>query len=357
MWRALAVLPNFEVRGTTAIEAGHVAFASQDDQRVHELIDHSIVHRIFLNRFKSAFGDRKSPTILLANPQAKGDYQTVEAMASIRDTLSGSVVPLARALWVTGGQLSAPLCFSRVFDFYPWKVDQEAKGLVMLTPSVGALDDIDNFQGQVSPEVSTAELSPHDIDRPVFLELTRIWCKAYDGTALEGKDLALMRSLNMMHHACQLPAYQDTRSFDYGRLTALWVSAFEILAHPGPGRSVKERHIMELISKADWSDRRFADLSKELYKQLYDARGAFLHGSEIEEKHLITVAGRIPLHQLAAPIYRMALASFLKLKLEMPDIGHPDREVLQQQHNKYWNGRRPRDRMEEAIALADESHP
>lgn len=278
-------------------------------------------------------------------------------MASIRDILSGSVVPLARALWVTGGQLSAPLCFSRVFDFYPWKVNQEAKGLVMLTPSVGALDDIDNFQGQVFPEVSTAELSPNDIDLPVFLALTRIWRTAYDGTALEGKDLALMRSLNMAHHACQLPAYQDTRGFDYGRLTALWVSAFEILAHPGRRRSVKERHVMELISKADWSDRRFADLSKGLYKQLYEARGAFLHGSEIKEEHLFSVGNRVPLHQLAAPIYRMALASFLQLKIDLPDVHHSDPTVAQEQHNNYWSSRRPRDRMEEAIALADTSHP
>lgn len=46
-------------------------------------------------------------------------------------------------------------------------------------------------------------------------------------------DVALTRSLNMAYHASLLPAGTDTTFYDVGRIVSLWVSAFEILVHPG----------------------------------------------------------------------------------------------------------------------------
>lgn len=351
MWLPLAVFSNFEVCDG-AIEAGPVAFASQRDPRVEQIAEGAIVHRVFLNRFRDAFGDWKSPTLLIMSPNAVGDYRTVEAMASIRDVLSASVVPLARARYILGGQLSAPLCFSRTLDFYPWRVQDNGAELVMLNPNVRAIEDVDHFEGQVSPELQTAKLSKNDLDAPLFYKLVDAWRAAYALDAPADTNVALIRSLDMMHHASQLPALQDTRKFDYGRLTALWVSAFEILAHPGPKYGVKVRNVADRIHEADWSDRSLAELSVAVYKRLYRARNAFLHGNAIRDQHLFTGEQGLPLHHFAAPIYRMALSSFLGIRAEMPDVQQEDRELLRRQMLDYWEIRSPRDSMEEAIALA-----
>ena len=355
-WLPLAVLPNLEL-DDDAINIGPVAFAPHHDSRVQNIMNNSTVQRIFLNRFRDAFGESKYPAVLIADKGAAGDYETVEAMASIRDVLSASVVPLARARAMLGNQVSLPLCFSRTLDFYPWRVKDDDGGLVMVNPSLHAIDDIDRFDGQVSPEIRTAELFHTHIDNPLFDRLVSEWRTTYAPHSSAAANAALMRSLNMMHHASQLPALQDTRQFDYGRLTALWISAFEILAHPGPRKSIKLPHVTTLIETADWSDKKYADIAVRIYKRLNEARNTFLHGGAISWRHLRIGPNDEPLHHFAAPIYRMALASWLGLRCDLPDLEHPDRETMGRQMSDYFGYCGRREEIEGAIARAEVSAP
>ena len=65
-------------------------------------------------------------------------------------------------------------------------------------------------------------------------------------------DNALFRSLNMAFRAAEMPAWNDITVYDVGRSVALWVSAFEILAHPGPEGDTSMRQVYELIERAPW---------------------------------------------------------------------------------------------------------
>jgi hypothetical protein len=62
-------------------------------------------------------------------------------------------------------------------------------------------------------------------------------------------DRRLFRALDMARAASKMPGGSDTTFYEGGRAVALWVSAFEILAHDGRsdlGRGLK------LLKSADW---------------------------------------------------------------------------------------------------------
>lgn len=61
----------------------------------------------------------------------------------------------------------------------------------------------------------------------------------------------MFRSLNMANQASQIPAGSDTTFYDVGHAIALWVSAFEILAHPGMGKSGLYR-VYGLLEDVAW---------------------------------------------------------------------------------------------------------
>ena len=72
-----------------------------------------------------------------------------------------------------------------------------------------------------------------DIDFPLARELLNRWIVRFSEDAVEWKDKALFRSLNMANEAGRIPALTAATFYDVGRSLALWVSAYEILAHPG----------------------------------------------------------------------------------------------------------------------------
>ncbi len=330
LWKTMAVLPNVETR--EAIEGGRAAFVPMSDLRVQEIDEAHPRHRCFLRRFTDAFGVKRHPTILLARPNASRRFMTVDAMASFRDVLSMSIVPIARAHGIQYEQ-SRGIHFSKAFDFYPWVIDKNYKYLSADTPALVALHDVKKFKGQAAPEISAMKMSATDLDQPLFDKLAKCWRRCYGSRKPAWEDVALMRSLNMAHQASQLPASLDATVLDYGRLVALWVSAFEILVHPGPGgRDVANQwKVYKLLEKMPWKmkenrthnlkcrarkrgkfDRR--PLPSWLYQKLYDARNDFLHGNPIKKRRLILPRTKRSLVDFAAPLYRMALASFLDLR-------------------------------------------
>jgi hypothetical protein len=146
----------------------------------------------------------------------------------------------------------------------------------------------------------------------------------------------------MAHQASQLPASLDTTLLDWGRLVALWVSAFEILVHPSPnsGGTANKWEVYKLLEKMPWQmkenrkrslkcramkkgifDRRA--LPSWLYQKLNDARNDFLHGNPISKRRLLLPDAKRSLENFAAPLYRLALTSFLDLrwKGEIPSMG------------------------------------
>ena len=337
LWRPFAILPNFELCGQTAIDVGYAAFASVEDPRVQEINATVPRHRALLERFCDPFGDKRSPTILLLSPSAPPGFRTIEAMASIRNILSVAVIPLARSRH-RPGQYLGPLPYSDVFEFYPWAINREFDGVFMITPGTSGMDDEEGFDKlniQTAPEIgSRCVVDRRSIDIPMFEALTAHWtrvCRSRRKRAHSNDKV--LRSVNMAYHASKLPALQDAGVFDYGRLVALWVSAFEILAHSGAG-NVTRWSVYALLEGAEWRNpknrgRHFLVKDRKgysrrarpcrVYERLYGMRNDFIHGNPINRMSRLFETDGIILHKAAAPLYRMALAAAMGVRLDLEE--------------------------------------
>ena len=308
-WTPQAVLANVSLR--TAIEAAPAAFVPPNDARVEAVSASHPIHADFLGRFTDPFGERVHPTVLILESDAVASYSRAAAMASIRDILSISIVPRARARHVLhrGG---SRVFYSKSFDFYPWMVSRNNQQLVAGTPGLMALHDVRCFGGQSAPEVEAGQVSPRDLDKPLFDALVKRWRDGYGRKDVSWDDSKLMRALNMAFHASQPPADQAATVFDYGRLLALWVSALEILVHTGD-RADKAK-VLEHLNGVTWVATDCRKKAQEVFRAIYRRRNDFLHGNPIDVEAAEELTYRDSLFGAAAPLFRMALAAFLGLE-------------------------------------------
>ena len=118
------------------------------------------------------------PTVLMVESSAVGSYGRAAAMASIRDILSICIVPRARARHIPpkGG---SRVFYAKSFAFYPWMVSRNNEHLVAATPVLMHLHDVRCFRGQATPEVNADEVSPGDLDQPLFDALVKRWRVGY----------------------------------------------------------------------------------------------------------------------------------------------------------------------------------
>lgn len=92
-------------------------------------------------------------------------------------------------------------------------LDRHYEDMIGSTPAILGTHEVARFKGQSSPALFRTQLSCSDIDQPLLAALMTRWRRRYE--------------------ASLLPAGTDTIFYDVGRIVSLWVSAFEILVHPG----------------------------------------------------------------------------------------------------------------------------
>ncbi|HKJ63347.1 MAG TPA: hypothetical protein VKA94_15345 [Hyphomicrobiales bacterium] len=335
LWVPMVLLPNIELE--TSIECTPAAFLPPFDPRIVEIKERYQKFNDFLSRFSDQFGGEKNPTILAISPNTPQTFTTLDAIASLRDMLTASVIPFNRAMMIKYPNVPRTI-FSRNFDFYPWMISKDYKYIINITPAIMHLHDVKDFRGQPASEIPINKLSHSEVDKVLFASLHTHWRYHFGSSRQQWRNRALMRSLNMAHHASQLPALNDTRYLDYGRIIALWVSAFEILVHPGGTDRANKFKVWALLNKVQWaskalSARRYkcrknpTKFTREtqacwLYDQLYAARNDFLHGNPVTSRRMILAGSKRNMEDFAAPLYRLALTSFLNLRLdrELPDM-------------------------------------
>lgn len=331
-WTPAAILPN--LTGDNAIEGDVIAFVPSDDSRV---VRFGIAHpkfKEFLSRFTDAFGVGLTPFVLIVRDDVIPKIADVQALSSFRDLAAVCAVPYGRAMasiYPNGGHR---LSYANSFLLYPWMLGRDNEYLVANTPALHGGHVVDQFHGQSSPEIPEKEL--RDVDRPLFEALFRHWKRHYLGKRRLWSDRALFRSLNMATNAAQLPGSIDTTLYDLGRMTGLWVSAFEILAHPRTGASglqtvypllervaylnpkmSRKRYIAHMgRAKKPWPRR---PLTCWLYGELYKARNDFLHGNPVSPKTLSPRTLDQSLFWFAPGLYRLALTGFLGLSVSKTD--------------------------------------
>lgn len=332
-WVVVAVLPNISVGD--AVEGEIIALVSSDDPRILALREAHPNLGQFLERFTDAFGKRIEPAVLILKRDAPRSVFTVEALASFRDAIALSVVPYSRALEIRYDR-NHQISYANSFWFYPWNLDKNYDSMIGQTLAILATHQVSKFQGQSNPEIFPMRLARSGIDAPLLTALLKRWRKRYVSQRPKWADVALFRSLNMANQAALLPAGSDVTIFDIGRSLALWVSAFEILAHPKTSYSGLGT-VYALLEKVPWESRRSKrrykchevggkkgpsgtkqtprrPLACWIYGELYKARNNFLHGNPVTGRSLSVKGSQHSLFQFAALLYRMALTSFLKLE-------------------------------------------
>jgi len=337
-WSPAAILPN--LTADKAVDGEIIALAPSDDPRVLAFCTAHPKFKELISRFTNAFRVPLSPVVQIVRDDVTPKLADVEPLASFRDLVALSVIPYARSLGLVyrnGHRIS----YSNSFWLYPWMLGSDNEHIVASTPAIQSFHVVEKFHGQSSPELSIMKLT--DVDEPLFEALLRRWKRYYLGKSRRWQDRALFRSLNMAAQAAQLPAGVDATLYDLGRMIALWVSAFEILAHPRVGKS-DLLQVYSLLDKVSYVERNVAQRryvayrSKKprrvlpcwLYGKLYQARCDFLHGNAIRMDRLNFTGAETGLFWVAPSLYRLALAGFLKLSSvqKAPTIFHTEPQSI-----------------------------
>ena len=328
-WTPVFVLPNIPLE--TAIGSEIAALAPAHDRRVAALKRAPPMLRRFLNRFADNFRQKFEPAVLILNTAAPPIFRDVTALASFRDLIAISAVTHGRAL-----ELRHPrghrVLFGETFAIYPWMLDRHYEDVIGSTPAILGTHEVSSFRGQSSPALFRTPLSESDIDQPLLAALMARWRRRYEAAEPAWQDVALMRSLNMAYNASLLPAGTDTTFYDVGRVVSLWVSAFEILGHPGGSGQANRDKVFEMIERTRWAIPESGQLAHDtggktkvkrtlacwLYQMLYECRNNFLHGNPVERSNLLLEIPQRTIFEYAAPLYRIALTAFLPLAYDVP---------------------------------------
>jgi hypothetical protein len=338
-WTPAAILPNLSAR--TAIEGEVIALAPRSDPRVHAFCVAHPRFEVLLSRFTDAFHDPLDPIVLIVRNDLLPKLAKVEPLASFRDLVALCVIPYGRSLAAVYNNPHR-ISYANSFSFYPWMLGKDNEHLLASTPAMTALHMVEEFHGQSSPDLPDMEIT--ELNEPLFNALLQRWKRHYLGNRQRWQDRALFRSLNMANQAAKLPASIDTTLYDLGRMAALWVSAFEILAHPRTAtsglksvyplfervsyhdRNVRRRRYAAYMgkSKRPWPRR---SLPCWLYGKLYQARCAFLHGSPVRISLLSPNDSDVGLFWLAPSLFSLALTGFLdcSFKKKIPNGNNPEK--------------------------------
>jgi hypothetical protein len=361
-WTPIWALPNVSV--PEPIGVGPIALVDARDARVRELASAQPNFRLYLNRFSSTFQRRISPSLIIVDDEVMPrELRTVDSVASFRDLVALSVIPYQRARAVKYSR-SVHLCFSDTFWCHPWMVSNDYEHMISQTMAQLGLGDVSECRAQSLPTLSQESLGMGDIDSPLFDALMTRWRRRYLSRHPRWQERALFRSLNMANQAALLPAASEVTFYDVGRSLALWVSAFEILTHSGKGR-VELFDVYKLLAGVRYHARALNEakyrchplhnrsLPKRifpcwLYGELVRARNDFLHGNPIKRTRLRIPGTEMSLYQLASPLYRMALTSFLKLNPPAPKK-RASKKALGRLVAQRLEFRSPQDTIEDAL--------
>jgi hypothetical protein len=336
-WLPVFALPNLAL--DEAIETTVAALVPSHDTRVKGLREKHSSFDQFLRRFSDSFGVRFEPALILLKADAPKMFFDIGALSSFRNLIALSAIMKNRALEIRHPHRHGAV-FGEVFAFYPWMLDKHFEHLIGQTPALLGIHQVCKLKAQSSPALSRPKVTVSSLDAPLLDDLLQRWERRYRAEQPDWLDEKIFRSLNMAYHASLMPALSDTTFLDAGRLIALWVSALEILVRP-EDREVRREHVLNLLDKAHWErsvlhERSYTvgrknpverTLAACLCDRLYECRNDFLHGNPVDRNSIRLPNTKRSIFQYAAPLYRIALAETLKLRINKPDPSLADPEA------------------------------
>ncbi|AHG47972.1 hypothetical protein RLEG12_25870 [Rhizobium leguminosarum bv. trifolii CB782] len=324
-WTALGVLPSIDIT-PTYFGGDYLALVGLNDHRYRDALANGPNLLQFLQKFEGSHGESLRPSMLLRS-DAHPDRPTSEAISSFLDIVIASVVLDVRVRAVTWRRNVGPF-YSDSFDMYPWMIGPDGRRLVAQNAALWAVHELDRFRGMPSAAVPVQQVGTEPAHPRFFKQLHRIWKSQFIDETDDWTSRAILRSLKMATSALRLSsATGATESFyDYGRILSLWVSAFEILIHPGAAGKANRQKVLDLIKTIPWQSRMLLEevhtadfgggkvanirLASALYVEMTNLRNDFLHGNPVSSEDFRLANGTMILSYPAA-IFRMALATVL----------------------------------------------
>ena len=312
-------------------DSEYMAIVPHSDPRVQEIAANSALERSLVENFTDQFGKKRNPSVLIVRNDAPAQVRTIDAAVCFRNLVAISCVVQGRQESL--GQLNVRgTLYTDFFDFYPTTITADRTAVRTISPALDGWDQPQEFHGMTSPGLPSTEWVGVEPEESLLRPLMEAWNNFYTGPKLyECEATGLFRSLQVAYHAAAMPASNQQSIYDFGVRVGLWVSAFEILAHPrlsGGKGNANFKTVKELLEKQTWSNAELRDckhdvhydnechkanLVVKLYRDLYKARNCFLHGNAVLLEHLFPFKNnkRPPLTHLAPLIYRAALLGFL----------------------------------------------
>ena len=360
-WIPMFALPNVDVE--EPIEADGMALVSLRDARIHVLAEEHKKLAEYVGKFEFRIWQQILPSIIIWRDDSPQLYRSIEAINGFRDAICLSVVPYG---WAQTLRFDRPsdILYGSWFSVYPWMTDKNYEYVVMSSMAQLALHLVEEIKPQSTPGVTPRPLKPNMIDRTLLDALLKRWSIRYRAKDTAWEDTALFRSLNMANVASLLPSNAQVTDYDIGRSVALWVSAFEILAHPGEGQQSGFLQVYDVLDKVDWdlSDckekiydahafkpgQQKRNLPCWIYGKIYNARNHYLHGNPVGSDTLVVHPSKRHLFEYAPILYRMALAGFLGLNWTETEPAQP--KQLEDYRRRWFYYRHYQGDMEAALA-------
>ncbi|RTL63212.1 MAG: hypothetical protein EKK41_23860 [Hyphomicrobiales bacterium] len=329
-WLAIAVMPSLEL--DQPIECNPFAMVPLNDGRILSMRSLQPGLSAFLEKFYDTHGNQVRPTTIIWRRPSLGERPDFNGLCSFRDIVALAYVLSAQSRVLTDNVPPA-VQWSDYFSIYPWMVGADDKCIVCFTPAIRALHCIDSFRGQTLPDINSRAAYRRDADSALLESLKAVWKQKYIEKSEAHKPTAVLRSANMAFRASSMPAISDATQYDFGRSIALWVSAFEILVHPGGKGRVELRNVYGLLSSPAY---KYKSLSEEaymaypdtlkkrgsqavprnlpclIYGEMCHARNDFIHGNPLPDNRLILNGTSRTIISFCPALYGVALSCSLK---------------------------------------------
>ncbi|MGB5925300.1 MAG: hypothetical protein WBH01_04320 [Dehalococcoidia bacterium] len=333
-WEFVFILPNISIKNSVGND--NIAICSPNDPRVEDLIQlHSNI-RYLVTGFTDQLNRKITPSVLIRKNRPHNQY--------IRDSLIDFRNIYAICCVINGWQnllnrddgqlMPSNVLYSDYFDIYPIVPNSKDDYLAIISPAARGLDTASEFTGQISPSIVSQVHNPH-YDHALFKALSKEWMKRHILRRYSDWELiSLFRSLQIAYQALSMADSNFSTIYDYGTNLSLWVSAFEILAHPKNG-SVNLQSVLSLLDNSfllkelikrlytvDFHKKSHrVNLVQKLYCQIYNARNCYIHGNPVKTKD-VTPWGKInrhPLYAFAPLIFEVALISRTDINYYLDD--------------------------------------
>jgi hypothetical protein len=371
-WDLLFTLPNLSPPSPTPFESDGYVICSGNDPRLKSLAVNAgnAASLKMLKKFSTAQGEHYRPGCFLIRSEIPIASRQADAIRAFRNACAVATISARYAARIANPNAAQwHVAWTDQFRFGHFIAGKNGWIQTFGGPVMGMDDEIPR-QNAAAAFGNPTKFSLV-VDQPLLERLFRSWRRCYLRQRDRKRLLRLFRSLEIAFHASLFPADGLTSINDIGTRLALWVSAFEVLCHPGGG--VNKRHVQDVLANAPFSEKRLsstrftvkyggtkfrATLPEALYDDLYWARNQFLHGMPVRRAMLRyrQSKGYAELTDVAPVLFNAALVSQLN-SLHVPGAPMDFNSVTIRTIAKYMKSHEGIRRVSQALIAAGRRTP